>query len=450
MDRYLLEVEQVLADTPEVLGFFTALGLSMGDISQPNKGIAFIRLRDLNERREAGLRSQHEVMAGLRREFTSIPGITIQVFDMPVIPTGEFGAPLQFVVMGPEVEEIYNEVETFKVALGRVKGIVDVFSDLDVNKPKLRVDVLRDKAADLGVSVADVASAMRTLLGGDDLSEYKEGGERYDVMVQMEDDARRVPEAIHDIYIRSASGRMVPLSNVVRIQETVGPSQIFRYGRNRAAVVQANLEGLPLASALEETERVAAEVLPPTFSTAVTGQTEDMEESFASLSFAFVLSVLIIYMVLASQFNHFVHPFTIMLALPLSMIGALGCLYLFGMTINLFSIIGIIVLMGLVTKNSILLVDYTNRLREEGTELKEAVIQGGRVRLRPILMTALSMIFGVLPAAVGMGAGSESRQSMAVATAGGMLASTLLTLFVVPAVYMVFEDIGRVFRRKSS
>ncbi|MHC4946555.1 MAG: efflux RND transporter permease subunit [Planctomycetota bacterium] len=447
MDRYLSEAERVLADTPEVLNFFAALGLSMGNISQPNLGIAFIRLKDLDERRHAGMRGQHEVMAELRRRFGDIPGLTISVYDMPVIMTGEFGAPLQYVVMGPEVGEIYREVELYKARLSEVPGIVDVDSDLDVNKPKLRVDVLRDKAADLGVSVADIAQAMRVLLGGDDLSEYKEGGERYDVMVQMEDAARRVPEAIDDIYIRSASGELVPLGNLLRVTETVGPSQIFRYDRLRATLVQGNLEGLPLAAALDEAKKLAAETLPPSFTTSVTGQTEDMEESFASLAFAFVLSVLIIYMVLASQFNHFVHPFTIMLALPLSMIGALGCLYLFGMTVNLFSIIGIIVLMGLVTKNSILLVDYTNRLREGGMEMKEAVIQAGRVRLRPILMTALSMIFGVLPAAMGLGAGSESRQSMGVATAGGMLSSTVLTLFVVPAVYLIFEDIGGIVRR---
>jgi multidrug efflux pump subunit AcrB len=310
--------------------------------------------------------------------------------------------------------------------------------------------VLRDKASDLGVSVAEIAQAMRILLGGDDISEYKQGGERYDVMVQLEESERRVPEAINDIYIRSTRGALVPLSNVVRVHETVGPSEVFRFDRLRATVVQGNLENLPLAAALEATQKLAAEMLPADFTTAVTGQTEDMEESFASLLFAFVLSVVIIYMVLASQFNHFVHPFTIMLALPLSMIGALGCLYFFGMTINLFSIIGIIVLMGLVTKNSILLVDYTNRMREGGMEVKEAVIQAGRVRLRPILMTAISMIFGVLPAAIGLGAGSESRQSMAVATAGGMTASTLLTLFIVPAVYLIFEDVGRLFRKKRS
>lgn len=447
MDKYLSEAEQILADTPEVYSFFAALGLSMGEISQPNAGIAFIRLKPLDERRELGMRSQHEVMAELRRELSDVPGILVQVYDMPVIQTGEFGAPLQYVVMGPDVGEIYKEVEAYKTALSKVPGIVDVDSDLDVNKPKLRVDVLRNKAADLGVTVADIAQAMRVLLGGDDLSEYKEGGERYDVMVQMEEEARRVPDQINDIYIRSESGSLVPLSSVVRVTETVGPSQIFRYDRYRATVVQGNLEDLPLAAALAEAETLAEELLPADFNTAVTGQTEDMEESFASLAFAFVLSVLIIYMVLASQFNHFVHPFTIMLALPLSMIGALGCLYLFDMTINLFSIIGIIVLMGLVTKNSILLIDYTIRLRQKGMEHREAVIEAGRVRLRPILMTALSMIFGVLPAALGLGAGSESRQSMGVATAGGMLASTILTLFVVPAVYLIFEDIGKLMNR---
>ncbi len=448
MDNYLGEVEEILAGTPEVLSFFSALGLSMGEISQPTEGVAFIRLKPLEERRMKGMRSQHAVMAELRQRFAEVPGLAVLVQERPVIQTGSFGAPLQFVVMGPDVDEIYREVESFKKRLGLVPGIVDVDSDLDVNKPKLRIDVLRDKAADLGVTIADIAQAMRVLLGGDDTSEFKRGGERYDVMVQMEDDARRVPEAIHDIYIRSGSGGLVPLSNVVRVQETVGPSQVFRYGRNRATVVQGNLDGMPLASALEKTQALADEMLPPHFTTAVTGQTEEMEESFVSLTFAFVLSVLIVYMVLASQFNHFVHPFTIMLALPLSMIGAFGALYLFDMTLNLFSIIGMIVLMGLVTKNSILLVDYTNRLREDGVELKEAVVSAGKVRLRPILMTALSMVFGVLPAAIGMGAGSESRQSMAVATAGGMLASTLLTLFVVPAVYLVFEDIARMFRRK--
>ena len=270
-------------------------------------------------------------------------------------------------------------------------------------------------------------------------------GERYDVMVQMEEEARRIPSVIDDIHIRSADGMLVPLSSVVRVAETVGPGKITRFNRNRNTVIQANLEGLPLQAALEETDRIADEILPADFETAVTGQTEEMEESFASLSFALILAVLIIYMVLASQFNHFVHPFTIMIALPLSMVGALYSLYLFGMTINLFSIIGIIVLMGLVTKNSILLVDYTNQLRDGGAERREAVIRAGRVRLRPILMTAISMIFGVLPAAVGLGAGSESRRPMAIATAGGMLASTLLTLFVVPAVYLILDDMGLLF-----
>jgi HAE1 family hydrophobic/amphiphilic exporter-1 len=204
---------------------------------------------------------------------------------------------------------------------------------------------------------------------------------------------------------------------------------------------------VPLASALEEADRIADEILPDGFETAVTGQTEDMEESFASLTIALILAIVIIYMVLASQFNHFVHPFTIMIALPLSMVGALYSLSLFGMTINLFSIIGIIVLMGLVTKNSILLVDYTNQLRGRGVERNEAVIRAGRVRLRPILMTAISMIFGVLPAAVGLGAGSESRRPMAVSTAGGMLASTILTLFIVPAVYVFLDDVGRLLSR---
>ncbi len=446
-DKYLKEVETILADYPEIWTYFTAVGMSETNVAQPKEGIGFIQLRPLDERRAMGQRSQHELMAELRQRFAGVPGFIVLVIENPVLATAGFGAPLQYVLMGPEVDEVYYEAKEFKERLAGVPGIVDVHSDLDINNPKLRIDVLRDEAADLGVTVADIAGALRVLLGGDDVSNYTRGGERYDVMVQMEEEARRVPSVIDDIHIRSANGKLVRLSSVVRVTETVGPGQITRFNRNRNTVIQANLEGLPLQAALEEADRIAAEILPADFETAVTGQTEEMEESFASLSFALILAVLIIYMVLASQFNHFVHPFTIMIALPLSMVGALYSLYLFGMTINLFSIIGIIVLMGLVTKNSILLVDYTNQLRGEGVERREAVIRAGRVRLRPILMTAISMIFGVLPAAVGLGAGSESRRPMAIATAGGMLASTLLTLFVVPAVYLILDDMGRLLKK---
>ncbi len=446
-DKYMKEVEEILTDYPEIWTYFTAVGMTDSGVAQPKEGIGFIQLRPLDERRAKGQRSQHEIMAELRQRFAGVPGFIVLVIENPVLATAGFGAPLQYVLMGPEVDEIYYEAKEFKERLAKVPGIVDVHSDLDINNPKLRVDVLRDEAADLGVTVADIAGALRVLLGGDDVSNYTRGGERYDVMVQMEEEARRIPSVIDDIHIRSAAGMLVPLSSVVRVTETVGPGKITRFNRNRNTVVQANLEGLPLQEALDEAARIAAETLPADFETAVTGQTEEMEESFASLTFALILAVLIIYMVLASQFNHFVHPFTIMIALPLSMVGALYSLFVFGMTINLFSIIGIIVLMGLVTKNSILLVDYTNQLRDDGVERREAVIRAGKVRLRPILMTAISMIFGVLPAAVGLGAGSESRRPMAIATAGGMLASTLLTLFVVPAVYLILDDIGRLIRK---
>ncbi len=452
MDRYLIEVEETLTEYPEVFSYFTAIGLGDRGASLPTEAIAFLRLMPLEERREKGMRSQQELMAEMRGRFAGIPGFLVHVQERPVIASADWGAPLQYVIMGPEVEDVYTVGEEFKRRLGKVPGIVDVYSELDINKPKLRIEVLRDEAADLGVSVADIAESMRLLLGGDHVTDFKRGGERYDVMVQMEGEARRVPGAIDSIYIRSSSGSMLPLASVVRVEETVGPSSIKRWGLGRATTIQGNLEGLPLASALEEAKAIAGEILPDGFSTATAGQTEEMEESFESLSFALILAIVIIYMVLASQFNHFVHPFTIMIALPLSMVGALYSLYLFGLTVNLFSIIGFIVLMGLVTKNSILLVDYTNQLRRDGADRNEAVVRAGRVRLRPILMTAISMIFGVLPAALGLGAGSESRRPMAVATAGGMAVSTLLTLFLVPVVYVVLDDVGallkRLFRRR--
>ncbi|GIW71188.1 MAG: acriflavin resistance protein [Planctomycetota bacterium] len=451
-DRYLAEIEQVLAETPEVRTFFAAIGLARGGPGKVHEGICFVRLRPYEERRAQGLRGQFAVMAELRRRLAGIPGLLAFVQPRPTIATTQRQAPLQYVLMGPELEQLYETGEALKERLRQVPGIVDVNSDLDLNKPQLAIRIRRDKAAESGISVAQIAEALRLLLGGDAVTDFERGGERYDVMVQLAAGARQAPAQIEELHLRAVGpdGRvlgLVPLANLLEVVETVGPSEIYRFGRRRANKIEANLEGVPLAQALEQLERIGEQLLPAELETAVTGQTEEMQESFRSLGLALLLAVLIIYMVLASQFNHFVHPFTIMLALPLSAIGAFGALYAFGMTVNLFSFIGFIVLMGLVTKNSILLVDYTNQLREAGEERERAVVRAGEVRLRPILMTAISMIFGVLPAALGLGAGAESRRPMAVATAGGMLASTLLTLFVVPVAYVLLDEVGRALGR---
>jgi HAE1 family hydrophobic/amphiphilic exporter-1 len=282
---------------------------------------------------------------------------------------------------------------------------------------------------------------------------FKEAGRRYDIRMRLEEEDRQDPAQIGNLYVRSNTGDVVELRNVVDIQTGAAPSAITRTNRQRSVTIGANLQGRELGSAIEEAQKVAKEILPENATLALSGQAEAMQEGARQMGLALGLGVLIIYMVLAAQFESLVHPLTVMLALPFAMTGALGGLWLTGNTLNLFSMIGILLLFGLVTKNSILLVDYANQLRGEGMDKVTAMRTAAPVRLRPVLMTAVSMIFGVLPAAVGFGPGAETRAPMAIAAGAGMFSSMLLTLIVVPVFYLLFDDaaawVKRQFRRLS-
>lgn len=442
-DKYLREVEAVLGETPEVRTYFTAIGLSRGGVPKVNEAISFVRLYPLAERRRKGQRRQHEVMADLRVKLNQIPGFFVFLSEPSPLEQGR-SRPLQYVLMNPDMDELQSATELMAAEMRGVRGIVDVDSDLEINKPKLRIEVDRNRAADLGVSVADAAQAMRILLGGDDITDFKQGGESYEVMVQFKPTDRDIPKRIEDIYIRNSHGNLIRLSNILSVEHTVGPAEINRFNRQRSVRLTANTQDLPLGEALAKVEEIAGENLTSGFSTALAGQSEDMAESFQALFQALILSIIFTYLVLAAQFNSFAHPLTIMLALPLAFIGSAGALFLFGMTVNIFSIIGVIVLVGIATKNSILLVEFINQRRQEGLSRREAVIEASGIRLRPILMTAISTIGGVLPIALGLGAGAESRRPMGVATAGGLISSTLLTLFIVPVAYSMIDDLGQV------
>ena len=278
------------------------------------------------------------------------------------------------------------------------------------------------------------------MVGGLDVATFKEGGHRYDIRVRLEAERRASPDSIERLYVRGSDGRLSELSNLVSIEKGAAASQITRTNRQRSVTVQGNLEGATLGEAMTRTSEISERVLGDRAVISFSGEAEQLAESFSQFALMIGLSILVIYMVLASQFESFIHPLTVMLALPFAMVGALGGLVIFGMTINLFSMIGIILLFGLVTKNSILLVDYANQLRARGIEKIEAMRTAAPVRMRPVLMTALSMIFGVLPAAIGVGPGAESRQPMAIATAVGMLSSTVLTLLIVPVFYLALDD----------
>jgi len=319
-------------------------------------------------------------------------------------------------------------------------GFVDLDRSLKLGLPELRVIPDREKAAALGVDGAALAQAVQIMIGGMNVGVFKEEGRRYDIRMRLEQKDRADPESVNRLYVRAKDGSPVEIGNLVRTEIGAAPSAITRTGRQRSVTISANLVDKKLGPAIEDARAVAKEVLPPGVRLALAGNAEDMEESFRQFMLAIGLGVLVIFMVLAAQFESLVHPLTVMLALPLAMTGALGGLLLFGHTLNLFSMIGIILLFGLVTKNSILLVDYANQLRREGMDKRLAIRTAAPVRMRPVLMTALAMIFGVLPAALGIGPGAETRAPMAIATAAGMLSSTVLTLLVVPVFYLSFDD----------
>lgn len=441
-DRYLRGLERMVDETEGVESYFSAIALGIGGPASVSQGFIFIHLLDKREL------SQFEIMDRVRAKARELAGVNVFLVSFSAFEAGGRGKPLQYVIQHPELERLTQASEEMQARMRAIPGLIEVDSDLRLDKPKLSVTVNRNKAAALGIRVADVATTLQVLLGGRDLSKFRRGSERYDVVVQLQRGDRASPEDLRSIYIRGDGGQLVQLANVVELEEGVGPSRINHFNRMRAATLDASLDGIPLGTALQEVDGIAAELLGPGFQTEVTGEAQLFRESLSSLSFALLMAVVAVYLVLAGQFESFVHPFTIMLALPMALFGAVASLAALGMTINIYSMIGLIMLIGLVTKNSILLVDYTNTLRGRGLSREEAVIQAGGVRLRPILMTSVTVIIGVLPIALALGAGAEVRRPLGVAVVGGMTVSTVLTLFVIPVFYLAMDDALEWARRR--
>jgi len=334
---------------------------------------------------------------------------------------------------------------------------VNVQTDLYVNKPELRVTFDRDRAEDLGVPVRDVASALQTFLGGRRVSTFTRNDKLYYVMVQLDPKDRATPSDMRGIYLRGKGGQLVQLDAIASVQEGVGARQINHFNRVPSFTVSASLlPGLAQGEALDSLDGVARQVLPPGSTTALAGESREFRESAGALYFAFGVALLVVFMVLASQFESMVHPWTVLLAVPLAITGALATLkfvallqptfvgrllHFSGATINLYSEIGMILLIGLVSKNSILLVEYTNQLKARGLDTVSAVLEAGRIRLRPILMTSVATIMGAVPVAWGVGAGSAARRPLGYAIVGGVFFSTALTLFVVPVAYITIPAV---------
>ncbi len=434
-----MQADKIVRERPEVIGAFFAQGLGQGGSGQVNKAIVFTRLVPRNQREK----KQHAIMAELRKSLVVIPGLKATTEMVSMLGGGLREVPIQYTISSGDFENLQKYTKQVMKELAKVPGIVDVDTSFESGKPELKVYIDRDKAADMGVSVTTIAEAVNLLISGEvEITKFKDEtrSRRYDVRMRLNPGDRKSPEDLGRIYVRAKDGKMVELSNIVSIVEGGGPTSISRYNRQRSIWVFANLENKPLGEAMGTLDSISAKILPPGYNTAYVGQAETMAESFKYLVIALILGIILAYMVLASQFESFLHPITVLLAMPLSFIGAFGALLITGKTISIVSFIGLILLMGMVKKNSILLVDYTNTLRERGLSRREAILQAGPVRLRPILMTTFAMIFGMLPVALGIGEGSDIRSPMGVIVIGGLLTSLFLTLAVVPAAYDLFDD----------
>lgn len=433
-DSYLRQIEGMLLETEGVRSFFSAIGLGIQGPGSVASAIAFVRLEEADERRD-----QFEIMDELRGKVGTLAGVDVFIISSNALQQGS-GQPLQFVLQAPNLDTLAAYADSLVARARATPGLQGVDTDLDLNKPQLSVTIDRNRAASLGVNVADVGTTLQVLMGGTDITEFERGAERYEVMVRARDSSRVTPDDIGSLFLRGNGDELVQLSSVVEVEEGVAPNQINHFDRRRSITVSSALQDISLDEGLARMEGLAEEILPEDFTTTVTGQTQDFQESFASLVFALFMAVVAVYLVLAAQFESFHHPFTIMLALPLALVGAVAGLAALGMTLNIYSMIGLIMLMGLVTKNSILLVDFANQARREGMERREAVVQAGSIRLRPILMTSFSIIVGVTPIALALGAGAEARRPLGVAVIAGMISSTALTLLVVPVVYEMVDD----------
>jgi len=434
-DEFFQPAENILREMPEI----SAVYYRQGPGGAVNRAIIMIRLIPKAERKK----NQEELKKEIRNKLRKFPGLKVSAENLSLIGGGQRQVPIQYSVRGRDLSELQAYTRQISGEFSKLPGIVDVDTSLEMGKPELKVFIDRDKAADLGVDVAAIAEVINLLISGEtEVTKYKDEsrGKRYDVRIRLNADERSNPDDLSKLYVRSRDGRLVELRNLVRIQEGGGPSVIDRVDRQRSISLFASLEGKPLGQAVEELNAIAGRILPADYLPKYRGTAETMSESFRYLMFALILGVIMAYMVLAAQFESFVHPFTVLLSMPLSFIGAFSALLITGNTLNIFSLIGLILLMGLVKKNAILLVDYTNVLRERGIPRREAILQAGPVRLRPILMTTFAMVFGMMPVAFGVGEGSETRSPMGIAVIGGLLTSLFLTLVVVPAAYDLFDD----------
>ena len=462
-DRQLRKAENIVAAVPEVQTYGAIVAPGFNGPGQANFGVIFVRFKDKSERK----RSVQEIVLGpggvQQRFFAEVEG-AISLANLPkAIEISFRDSPFELILQHQDLDTLDRVAQDIANKIRGMNNLRNVNVSFEVNKPELRVNIDRSRAATLGVSIEDISRTMQILFGGLDLSRIKVGGKEYYVMAQLERQSRLTPQDLDRIFVRNNKGGLIQLSSVVTHTQGAAPNAINHYGRLRSASISASPGAVPIGTVVDEVEAMLARELPAGMLYAWGGDARNLRDATTEIWWVLGLAAIIVYMTLAAQFESLIHPLTVMLALPLAAVGAFGLLWLLdlggktglyppipAMNINLFSQIGLVLLVGLVTKNSILLVEYANQQVAKGADSHAAMTQAGLVRLRPILMTAFSTIAGILPIAIGFGAGAESRRPMGVAVVGGMLTSTFLTLFVIPVFYTLFSDLAERLHRKPA
>jgi multidrug efflux pump subunit AcrB len=483
-DRMVRQAEEILFDTEEVDMFFSAVALPFNGPGNAAQFFVFSRLKDGDRRHIRDVMGGPEGLQA--RLFMDVEG----ALAFPILPkavdTG-FSQPFQLVLQHPNLERLNEVTIDITNKLRETGTLAQPRASFELIKPELEVQFDRDRAASLGISIEEISRSLQVNFGGVDLSNIKLDGKQYEVIAQLDADSRQTPTDLENLQVRTASGELVPLSSVVTLEVRTGPNVIERFQRQRSSTISATPVGGTLGASIEAAKAVLEEHLPQDVTYAWKGETRNLQESSADIYAFFFLAIVVVYMVLAAQFESFIHPFTVMLSLPLAFLGAFALLYwlawtnvlgemLYGwvmfappesvpgfarvlqrivprissMNLNIFRQVGLVLLVGLVTKNSILLVEFANQLVAKGMDAKEAMLEAGAKRLRPILMTSMATIMGILPIAIGFGDAAESRRPLGVVAVGGMISSTILTLLVIPVIYTLFADLSKKVKSRKA
>ena len=439
MQDYVDKVSEFVIDSvPEQRLMLSVTSPGFTGSGAANSAFMRIGLKDKSER----TRSQDDIAQYLQRNFSKFNlGKAFVIQDQTIsVGSARFGQPIQFVIQNFNFEKLQNTIPKFMEEVSKSPVFIGADVNLKFNKPEVNVIIDKDKATALGVSVQDIAQTLQFSMSGRRFGYFLKDGKQYQIIGQAQYEERNKPEDLKNIYVRNNAGALISLDNLIRIEELAKPPQLYHYDRYKSATVSSGLvPGKTVGDGIAEMERIAKQVLDESFTTSLSGTSRDFAESSSNTMFALILALVLIYLVLAAQFESFIDPFIIMMTVPLALAGALLSLWIFGQTLNIFSQIGMIMLIGLVTKNGILIVEFANQSRAKGMGKSEAVAYAAVMRLRPILMTSLAMALGAVPIAIAFGAGSTSRVSLGIVIIGGIMFSLILTLFVVPAIYSLLS-----------